>query len=166
MIIVETETSADELAARFADRRGLPKSDVRAALLVANSHIASGTIRRGTTLLVPEAIDSPDSGSVAVDRTWFDVLRAEVESSLEDVTARAQAGHKARAESGKTMTALFRSAAFKRALNDSPEVIPQVEAALEVFKQEQAAANAAAGELKALRQRASQDFDRLAKLLS
>jgi hypothetical protein len=135
-------------------------------LVALNPHVDFKKIEPGTVLLVPDGPGLRAGETASVSGQPFDELREQVLAAVEAAGARARSGHAAQLAEQKEVTAALKSAGLRAALEIDPELRAQIEAALQVFKQDQQDAKAAAETLKSLAKQAATELDALAKLLA
>lgn len=121
-------------------------------------------IPAGTVLLIPDLPGLREGESSSVMGDAFDAVREGLLASVDAVGARVRGSYEALRAQQKEVSAVVKSAAFRRALAD-PTLSEQVEAGTQVFKQDREEAKAADETLKALKEKAGAELAALAKLL-
>lgn len=163
--VVKDPSSLESLIERLLRNKASSASAVD-QLKNLNPHVDfSKNIAPGTVLLVPDVPGSRGAEGSSVTGDAFDELREQVLASVEAAGARVSSGYDAMLREQKEVAAVLKSASLKRALKADPELKPQIDAATEVFKQDQQQAKAADEALKALQQQAIEELARLEKTL-
>ena len=145
-IILKQDTSFQTLATDMLRTR-LSKAQSDAALdklKVANPHVEKDKIAAGTVVLVPDAPGFKSAGTTSLLSEPFDDFGALATAALGAAAERVKAGAVARDRDRAELAAALKSAAFKRATANDPEVVRQAEAALKAAEQDAAADKAAA----------------------
>jgi hypothetical protein len=106
-----------------------------------NPHLDLNNVRAGTVILVPDTPNFKASEGDAVGSGTFDDFQQFVRTSLADASERLKAGDDAQAADRADITALLKTAAFKRALESDADLKQQVADATKGFKDEQAQAD-------------------------
>jgi vacuolar-type H+-ATPase subunit I/STV1 len=126
-----------------------------------NPHLDLDRLEPGTVLLVPDGIDDADSVAGAV----FDGLAGDVKEGLKAATARVR-GTQAKSEAlRKDVSAILKSAAFKRAVESDADLKKQTDAADARFKADQAKGKQTEESLSALEQLVNEELAVLGKLV-
>jgi hypothetical protein len=155
--IVKEGQSAELLATRVAASGGL------ARLQALNPHLDLQRLAPGNVLIWPADSDDDDSESVA--GRLFDGFAADVRAGLRTATTRVRGGLARQEEQRKEAAAVFRSAAFKRAVETDAELREQATAADSRAKLLQGRAKEIDAALLALDRTAEQGLAALAKVL-
>ena len=163
MIVIDQATDLQALAARLFGASG-PADNAIDKLTHLNPHVDFKKIAAGTVLLIPEeaGLQAGQTASVAGDA--FGVLREQMLASLDAASSRVRDGHDARLAEQKDVAAALSSAAMKRAIEIDSDLKPQVDAALQTFKDDQQQARLANETLKTFQQ-ARAELDRIARML-
>jgi hypothetical protein len=170
VIVVNSRADAQTVASRLAKERvGRPADELEKL----NPHVDFTRIEPGTVILVPDRINPAGAGEAgeetdkdrSIQGRAFDDLRQQAINALEGESARVRRGYDALAAESKEITALFKSAQVKRAMESDPELKSQVEAAAAVFKQDAADAKAAEQTLKSMKELMEKELDALSNLL-
>jgi hypothetical protein len=169
VIVVNSRADAQTVASRLArERAGRPVDEIEKL----NPHVDFTRIEPGTVILVPdrrspatEPAEEDDDKDRSIQGRAFDDLREQTANAFEGGSARIRRGHEALAAETKEVSALFKSAPVKRAMESDPELKSQVEAAAAVFKQDAADAKAAEQTLKSMKDLMEKELDAIAKLL-
>ena len=106
-----------------------------------------------------------DSPVGAAERATFEVERADLEEALKTLAEEARQELERITQSGKELTAVFKSAAFKKALTSNEELTPLVGRSSETLAKDAAAVKEAVTSVEALRRTIARDLDKLAILL-
>jgi hypothetical protein len=101
----------------------------------------------------------------AAERAAFAVERAHLEEALKALAEAARNELERVTQTGKEMTAVFKSAAFKKALTSNEELTPLVERSRETLTKDAAAVKEAVTSIEARRRTIARDLDKLAILL-
>jgi hypothetical protein len=134
-------------------------------LVALNPHVDFNRIEAGTVLFVPDAPGVRDT-SGSVEGQAFGDLRDQLLASVDAASVRVRSGHEALSSQRQEITAVVKLAAVKRAIESDPELKAQVDAATQVFKQDQAQAKAADEALKAMKEQATAALAEIAKMLA
>lgn len=126
-----------------------------------NPHLDLNRLEPGTVLLVPDGIEGADSVAGAV----FDGLAADVKEGLKAATARVQSTRVKNELLQKDVTAILKSAAFKRVLEGDAELKKQTEAAKTRLQANQATNKRTEESLSALDQLVNEELAVLRNLL-
>jgi hypothetical protein len=170
VIVINSRADAQTVASRLArERVGRPADEIEKL----NPHVDFTRIDPGTVILVPDRISPAGTGETEDDNDKdrsiqgraFDDLREQATSALEGGGARVRRGYDALANESKEVTALFKSAQVKRAMESDQELKAQVEAAAAVFKQDAADAKTAEQTLKSMKELMDKELEGLSKLL-
>ena len=164
LIVVDERTDLEGLRKRLVGGKAVTEGALE-RLKSLNPHLNLEKIPAGSVLLVPDlpGLRKGETTSVAGDP--FAALSETFLAAVDAAIARARDGAKALLSEQKEVSAVVKSAAFRRALEADPELREQVETAAQVFKQDQEEAKASGETLKALRQEAGAELAALAKLL-
>lgn len=127
--------------------------------------VGFGNIGPGTVLLIPELPGLRIAESSSVTGEAFDALRDQVLASVDAASTRMRSGFDALLTEQKAVAVVLKSAGLRRALEADPKLKPQINAAAQVFKQDQQQAKAADATLKVLQKQATAELDQLAKML-
>lgn len=122
-------------------------------------------IKPGTVLLIPDVPGLRGAAGSSVTGDAFAELREQMLASVDAAASRLRGSYEARLNEQKGVVVVLKSAAVKRAIKADPDLKPQIEAATQVFKQDQQQAKAADEALKALQQQTAAELARLAKTL-
>ncbi len=155
--IVKEGQDATQLAARVAASGGM------ARLQALNPHLDLRRVTPGSVLIWPS--DSSDEDGASVSGSAFDSFAADVRAGLKSATARVRAGLVRQDEQRKEAAAVFRSAAFKRAMETDAELRQQATAADTRAKTLQARAKDIDAALLALDRTADEGLAALARVL-
>jgi hypothetical protein len=164
LIVIKSRADLQELRTRLgrAERgSGRTFEDIEKL----NPHLDFKKIEPGTVVLVPDVPDTREPERGSIQGQPFDELRDDVMAALRATGARVRAGYQGLGEQAKEVSAVFKTAAFKRAVEADPALQPQVDAAAAVFKRDTAQAKAAEEMLKMMERQATEDLEALAKLL-
>jgi hypothetical protein len=170
VIVINSRADAQTVASRLArERVGRPADEIEKL----NPHVDFARIEPGTVILVPDRISPAGAGETEDDHDTdrsiqgraFDDLREQAASALDGGSARVRRGFDTLAAESKEVSALFKSAQVKRAMESDPELKAQVEAAAAVFKQDAADAKAAEQTLKSMKELTEKELEGLSKLL-
>ena len=164
MIVLDEKTDLDGLRARLLGGKAV-SDDAIEKLKRLNPHVSFDRIPAGTVLLVPELPGLRKGETAPVTGDAFDSFRESLLAAVDATRARVRGSYEGVLGQQKEVTAVFKSAAFKRALESDPELREQVEAAAEVFKRDKEQAEEADGVLKEMRQEARDELAALGKLL-
>lgn len=156
-IIVKEGQDAAVLASRAAASGGLAK------LQALNPHLDLQRVVPGSVLIWPS--DAADEDSESVSGNAFDSFAADVRAGLKAATSRVRAGLARQEDERKETAAVFRSAAFKKAIETDAELKQQATAADSRAKALQAKAKDIDAALLALDRTADQGLAALAKVL-
>jgi hypothetical protein len=121
-------------------------------------------IEPGAVLLIPDALGFREAESFSVTGHAFEALREQMLASVDAAASRVRGGYEALLTEQKEVAVVLKSAAVKRALEADPDLKLQIEAATQVFKQDQQRAKEAEQTLQTLQQ-AKDELGALAKLL-
>ena len=155
--IVKEGQTADLLASRVAANGGM------ARLQALNPHLDLQRLAPGSVLQWPA--ESADEDSQSVSGNVFDSFAADVRAGLKAATTRVRGGLARQEEQRKEAAAVFRSAAFKRAIETDAELRQQATAADNRAKLLQARAKEIDAALLALDRTADEGLAALAKVL-
>lgn len=155
--IVKEGQTADLLASRVAASGGM------ARLQALNPHLDLQRLTPGSVLIWPA--ESADEDSQSVSGNVFDSFAADVRAGLRAATARVRGGLARQEDQRKEAAAVFRSAAFKRAIETDAELRQQATAADNRAKLLQARAKEIDAALLALDRTADEGLAALAKVL-
>lgn len=131
-----------------------------------NPHVDFGRIAAGTVLFVPDLPGLKAGASASVGGQAFDAFRDQVGASLDAVAAQVRKGYATLASERNDVMTVLKGAVVRRLLESDPDLRPQLDAAAQVFKQDQQNAKDAEVMLKTLQQGALTELDVLAKLLA
>ena len=131
-----------------------------------NPHVDFKRIEPGTVLLVPDQPGLKAGETSSVGGQAFDAFRDQVTGSMEAATRRVRQGHEALAAQRAEVNAVLKTAALKRLLEADPDLKPQLDAAAEVFKQDQQRAKDADATLKILQDGVLAELAVLAKRIA
>lgn len=129
-----------------------------------NPHVDFKKIELGTVLLIPDTPAFHHAESLSVTGGAFDALREQMLASVDAAASRLRGGYEALVTEQKEVAVVLKSAAVKRALEADPDLKLQIEAATQVFKEDQQRAKEAEKTLQILQQ-TKDELDALAKLL-
>jgi hypothetical protein len=121
-------------------------------------------IEPGTVLLIPDALGFHDAESFSVTGHAFDALREQMLASVDAAASRLRGGYEALLTEQKEVAVVLKSAAVNRAVKADPDLKPQIEAATQVFKQDQQQAKDAEKTMQTLREQAAVELASLAQL--
>lgn len=155
--IVKPGQTADLLASRVAASGGL------ARLQALNPHLDLQRLTPGSVLIWPA--ESADEDSQSVSGNVFDSFAADVRAGLKAATTKVRAGLARQEDQRKEAAAVFRSAAFKRAIETDAELRQQATAADSRAKLLQARAKEIDAALLALDHTADEGLAALAKVM-
>lgn len=155
--IVKQGQTADVLASRAAASGGM------ARLQALNPHLDLQRLVPGSVLIWPA--DAADEDSESVSGNVFDSFAADVRAGLRAATTRVRSGLARQEDQRKEAAAVFRSAAFKRAVETDAELRQQASAADNRAKLLQARAREIDAALLALDRTADEGLAALAKVL-
>ena len=164
MIVIDEATDLPALSARLFGADGHADGAID-KLTQLNPHIDFKKIAAGTVLLIPEDAGLRPGQTVSVTGDAFAVLREQMLASLDAASTRVRDGYDARLAEQKDLASALSSAAMKRAIEIDADLKPQVDAALQTFKDDQQQAKLANDTLKAFQQQAGAELDRIAKML-
>ena len=154
-LIVKPGQTAEALAARLAASGGL------ARLQALNPHLDVQRITPGSVLIWPTG----DEEGASVAGNVFDTFAADVRSGLKAATTRVKGGLTLQEDQRKEAAAVFRSAAFKRAMESDAELREQATAADNRAKALQQRGKEIDAALTALDRTAELGLEALGKLL-
>jgi hypothetical protein len=166
VLVIREQTTGNDLADKLVRGKGGSDDKALASLQHLNPHVNFAQIKAGTVLVIPDEPGFRDDAGARVEGDAFGELRAEALKALDAAAARVRSGHDRRLNEGKEMTAVLRSAQFKRAAETDQELKAQAEAAAQVFRQDQTDAKTALENLKLIEDQAKAELDALAKLLA
>lgn len=106
-----------------------------------NPHLNLNDLRAGAVVLVPDSPNFKASEGDIVGSGTFDDFQQFVRSSLSDASERLKSGNAARAGERADITAILKTAAFKRVLESDADLKQQVAEAIKGFKDEQTQAD-------------------------
>ena len=164
MIVIDEATDLQALTARLFGANGQADGAID-KLTQLNPHVDFRKIAAGTVLLVPEEVGLQAGQTVSVTGDAFAVLRDQILASLDAANSRVRDGYDTRLAEQKDVASVLNSAAIKRAIETDSELKPQVDAAQQIFKDDQQQAKLANDTLKAFQKQAGAELDRLAKML-
>lgn len=130
-----------------------------------NPHVDFKKIEPGTVLLIPDALGFHDAESFSVTGHAFDALREQMLASVDAAASRLRGGYEALLTEQKEVAVVLKSAAVKRAIKADPDLEPQIEAATQVFKQDQQQARDAEKTMQTLQEQAAAELASLTQLL-
>ena len=130
-----------------------------------NPHIDFKKIEAGMVLLVPDQPGLKKGETTSVSGMVFDEFRAQVSDSIDASATRVRDGFVRLADERQEINGVLKSAAIKRLLEADPDLKPQLEAALQIFKQDQQDAKDIEKTLKTLQQDALAQLIEVGKLL-
>ena len=99
-----------------------------------NPHIDFKKIEAGTVLFVPDQPGLKTGETNSVSGWVFDEFRAQVSDSIDASATRVREGFATLADERQTINAVLKSAAITRLFEADPDLKPQLEAALQIFK--------------------------------
>jgi hypothetical protein len=102
-----------------------------------NPHLDINNIKAGTVILIPDAPNFNATEGDPVGSSTFDDFQQLVKTGLSDATARLRAGDAQRAADRSDVTALMKSAAFKKVLDGDADLKQQLADATKGYKDEQ-----------------------------
>lgn len=164
MIVIDKKTDLRALSTRLLGEEA-GRSSALDKLKDLNPHVDFKTIEPGTVLLIPDAPGFRDAESSSVTGDAFDALREQMLASVEAATSRLRGGFDALLTEQKEVAAVLKSAAVRRAIEADPDLKPQIEAATQVFKQDQQQARDVEKTLQTLQEQAAAELAALAALL-
>ena len=130
-------------------------------LKVLNPHLDLDRLEPGTVLLVPDGVDDADSVAGAV----FDGLAGDVKEGIKAATLRFRDTQAKTEALSKDVSAILKSAAFKRTLEGDAELKKQADAAETRFKADQVSGKQTEESLTALEQLVNEELAALGKLV-
>ena len=164
VIVTDKKTDLRALSSRlWGDEAG--RGSALDKLKNLNPHVDFKKIEPGTVLLIPDAPGFRDTESFSVTAGAFDALREQMLASVNAAASRLRGGYKALMAEQKGVAEVLNSAAVKRAIEADPDLKPQIEAATQVFKQDQQQARDAEKTLQILQEQAAAELASLTKLL-
>ena len=164
MIVIDQASDLQALTTRLFGANGDPGGAVD-KLTRLNPHVNFKKIVAGTVLLIPEDAGLQAGQTASVTGDAFAALREQMLASLDAASSRVRDGYDARLAEQKDVASVLSSAAMKRAIEIDTALKPQVDAAAQVFKDDQQQAKLANDTLKAFQQQAGAELDRIAKML-
>jgi len=166
-IILKQDTSFKALGADMLRAR-LSKAQSDAAfdkLKAANPHVEKDKIAAGTVVLVPDASGFKSSGTTSLLSEPFDDFGKLATAALGAAAERIKAGTATRARDRAELAAAVKSAAFKRATANDPEVARQAEAALKAAEQDAADDKASAEAFAGIQEGVKEVLEALGKVV-
>ena len=164
MIVIKQSTDLQALGTRLfgvAER----KDNGLQHLQRLNPHIDFKKIEAGAVLLVPDQPGLKKGETTSVSGMVFDEFRAQVSDSIDASATHVREGFARLADERQEINGVLKSAAIKRLLEADPDLKPQLEAALQIFKQDQQDAKDIEKTLKTLQQDALAQLIEVGKLL-
>lgn len=164
MIVIKQGTDLATLSARLL-AGGTGNEGALQSLQRLNPHVDFRAIEAGTVLLVPDLPGLRAGESTSISGEAFAAFQQQVSGAVEAAVARVRSGYEALAAQRQDVTAVLKSAAVRRVIEADPDLKSQLDAATQVFKQDQQRAKDAETTLQALQQ-AKDEMQALAKLLA
>ena len=164
MIVIKQGTDLQALGTRLFGSTAREDNGLQ-HLQRLNPHIDFKKIEAGTVLFVPDQPGLKKGETNSVSGLVFDEFRAQVSDSIDASATRVREGFARLADERQEINAVLKSAAIKRLLEADPDLKPQLEAALQIFKQDQQDAKNIEKTLKTLQQDALAQLVEVGKLL-
>jgi len=164
MIVIKQATDLPALGARLLGA-GAAHEGALQGLQRLNPHVDFGRLEPGTVLLVPDQPGLCAGESRSVSGEAFDAFEEQVNASVNAAVARVRSGHEALAAQRQEVAALLKSAAVRRLIESDPDLKQELDAAAQVFKQDQQQAKEAEKTMQLLQEQAKAELAALAKLL-
>ena len=165
MIVIKQATDLASVATGLLGGTGGKEAGLQ-QLQRLNPHVDIQNIAPGTVLLVPDRAGLAAGGGSSVSGQAFEGLRTQVLASTAAAAPRVRQGFDALASDRTDVTAVLKTAAVRRVVDGNPDLKPQLDAAAQVFKQDQQRAKDADRALKVMQDGALAELDALAKRLS
>jgi hypothetical protein len=164
IVVIKERSDLKGVAEKLWGDKAKPAAVERLRAL--NPHLDVRRIEPGTVVFVPQIPGGRDDPAAAsVEGEAFGALRDQILEAIDATAARVRSGHESLAAQRQDVTAVFKLAAVRKAMDQDPELKPQIDAAADVFKQDQVQARAAEEAMKAIKQQATAELAELAKLL-
>ena len=160
VVVINDRTNLQSVARLLGDQAGSKIALERLQAL--NPHVDFAKIEPGTVVFVP---DAPGAAAPSVQGGAFAALHEQFLASVDAVGLRVRGGYEALGAERQSVSAALKLAAARRAIENDPDLKAQLDAAAEVFKQDQAQAKAANDTLRVVHQQAASELGALAKLL-
>jgi hypothetical protein len=138
MFVIKQETDVGDLTARLLGARvnaGQRESALE-ALRRANPHVDLQNLRQGTVLLLPNTPAFKASAGTSVFEHAVDDFADLVKTGLDAAFERANAAREQRVAENTEISKTLKTAAFKRALENDPELRREGESAAEELKKD------------------------------
>lgn len=164
MIVIKQSTDLQALGARLLGAGGASESALQ-SLQRLNPHVDFNRIEPGTVLLVTEQPGLREGESASVGGEAFEAFSEQVRAVLEATASRVRSGHEARLAQQKDVAAVLKSPALKKLLESDPDLKKELDAALQVFKDDQRAAKESEKLLKTLQDQSAAELASLTQLL-
>lgn len=164
MIVTDKKTSLRTLGIRLLDDEADRVSALE-QLKTVNPHVDFKKIEPGTVLLIPDTPGFRDAESASVTGDAFDALREQIVVSVAAAASRLRGGYEALRAEQKEVAVVLKSAAVKRAIETDADLKPQIDAATQVFKQDQQQARDAEKTMQTLQEQVAEELASLTKLL-
>jgi hypothetical protein len=162
MIVIKQGTDLQALGARLL---GAAREGALQSLQRLNPHVDFKRIEPGTVVLVPEQPGLREGESASVGGEAFGAFSEQARAALEATATRVRSGHEARLAQQKDVAAVLKSPALKRLLEADPDLKKELDAALQVFKDDQQAAKESEKLLKTLQDESAVELAALGKLI-
>ena len=165
MIVIKHDTDLQGLATQLLANVG-GKDAAFHDLQRLNPHVDFKHIEPGTVLLVPDQPGLKNDATTSIAGASFDEFRGQAGAALEATVTRVRQGYEVLIAQGRDVSAVLKTAAVKRLVESNTDVKPLVDAAAQVFKEDQQQAKEAEKTLKALQEGSLAELGALAKMLS
>jgi hypothetical protein len=166
MIVIHQATDLSALSARLLGGAAAGRDAGLQQLQRLNPHVDLKRIAPGTVLFVPDTPGFRRDETSSVSRHVVEAFRTQLGNALESTSARVREGHEALARDRQEVSAALKGAAVKRLVESDPDLAPQIESAMRVFRDDQQRAKQSEKQLQQLHEGALAELDALAKLLS
>ena len=165
MIVIKQRTDLQALGAQLLGA-GAAREGALQSLQRLNPHVDfKQRIEPGTVVLVPEQPGLREGESASVGGEAFESFSEQVRAALEATASRVRSGHEARLAQQKDVVAVLKSPALKKMLESDPDLKKDLDAALQVIKDDQQAAKESEKLLKTLQDQSAAELASLTQLL-
>jgi hypothetical protein len=162
-IIVIDEKNLPAISRLLGAKANSPQLE---GLLELNPHVDFKKLVLETVLLLPDTVELDGAVSASMADGAFDALRTQMLSTVDAVESRLTQGYEALLAEEKAVAGALKSTAMKAALKVVPELERQIEAAAQVFRDDQQQFQAVQRTMRNLKELATAELDSLVKMLA
>ena len=165
MIVIKQATDLQQISSRLAGKSGAESA--LATLKTFNPHLADvKKIEAGAVIFVPESPSFKTAESDSVEGDAFDDLAQQLQTSVNAASDQVQQGWSALIAEEKDVSAAFKLiTSAKRAADVDAALKAQIDAATQLFKQDQTTAKSVGDSLSAMETEVEAELAEIAKLM-